>query len=95
MDSDTGKIWLIDHDFYMFFWKPSELTLTRTCIVDKAREMGLVILGGFEITALERFLAYADSLTIGATPEVIEIIEKARDRAEILLEEGQIPQDNI
>ena len=92
IDSDTGKLWLVDHDFFMFF---RELGLSRNDIVEKAIKKGLVVFGGFEIAALERFLAYADSLTIGATPEVIEIVEKARDRAEILLEEGQIPQDSI
>lgn len=90
IDFDTGKLWLIDHDFYMFYYG-----LTRTDIIEKAQEMGLVVLGGEERTALERFLAHADSLTIGAKPEVIEIIKKARDRAEILLEKGQIPVIDI
>ncbi|MEK7076100.1 MAG: hypothetical protein AAB941_00335 [Patescibacteria group bacterium] len=89
IDSDTGKLWLIDHDFYMFFWEQA-----RTLLVEKALEKGLATLGGFEMTSLERFLAHADSLTIGAKPEIIEIIKKAQDRAEILLEEGQIPVDN-
>ena len=92
IDSSAGKIWLIDHDFYMFFW---EGEYPRTFIVEKAREMGLVVLGGPDVVSLERFLAHADSLTIGAKPEVMEIIKKARDRAEVLLEEGQIPVANI
>ena len=88
MDSDTGKLWLIDHDFYMFFW---EGEYPRTSIVEKAREMGLVVLGGSEMVSLEKLLANADSLTIDAKPEVMEVIVRARDRAEVLLEEGQIP----
>lgn len=90
--SDTGKIWLIDHDFYMFLLEPVS---PRKDIVEKAREMGLVVLGGFEMASLERFLAHIDLLTVGAKPEVIKILEKAQDRAELLLETGQIPAINI
>lgn len=90
IDSDTGNLWLIDHDFYMFFWEQP-----RTFIVEKAREKGLVTLGGFEMASLERFLANVDPLTVNAKPEIVEIIKKARDRADILLEEGQIPTTNI
>jgi len=91
IDSDTGKLWLIDHDFFMFMREP---IILRKDIIEKAIEKGLVTLGGFEMASLERFLAYADSLTIGAKPEVIKIIKKARDRAEALLEKGQIPTAN-
>lgn len=86
IDSDTGKIWLIDHDFLMFFGE-----LTRTRIVDKAKEMDLLVLNGAENASLERFLAHADSLVKDAKPEVAEIIKKAQERAKILLEQNQIP----
>lgn len=92
IDSDTGKLWLIDHDIYMF---EDRGEYVRTYILKKAIEKGLIILGGTEAAALERFLAHADSLTIDAKPEVIEIIKKARDRAEILLEKGEIPATEI
>lgn len=91
IDSDTGKLWLIDHDFYMFYWDGEP---ARTCILEKAQEMGLINLSGTEVASIERFLAHADSLTIGAKPEIVEIIKKARDRAEVLLEQGQIPTTN-
>lgn len=92
IDSDTGKLWLIDHDFYMFEDRGEDV---RTYIVKKAQEVGLVSLSGFETAALERFLAHADSLSIGAKLEVMEIIKRARGRAELLLEEGQIPTTDI
>ena len=91
IDSDTGKIWLIDHDFYMFFLEP---ITPKKYIIEKAQEKGLVVLGGFEMASLERLLAHVDSLTIGAKQEVIEIIKKARDRANSMLEKGQIPTTN-
>lgn len=89
IDSDTGKLCLVDHDFSMFLENN-----TRRRIIDKAREMGLDVLDISDRTSLERFLAHADSLTISAKPEIVEIIKKAQDRAEILLEKGQIPTTN-
>jgi hypothetical protein len=89
IDSDTGKLWLIDHDFFMFFDE-----IIKIKIIEKAQEKGLVILGGAERVSIERFLAHADSLTVDAKPEIVEIIKKARDRAEILLKKGQIPITN-
>lgn len=87
IDSDTEKLWLIDHDFFMFFWERDGITH----MVELAQDEGLTTLSGLEIASLERFIAHSDSLTIDAKPEVIEIIKKARDRAEVLLEKGQIP----
>ncbi len=88
IDSDTDKLWLIDHDFYMFF---KGKTQGITLIIEKAQEKGLINLSGTELASLERFLAHVDLLTAGAKPEVIKILEKARDRAKVLLEEGKIP----
>ncbi len=83
VESDTGKLWLIDHDFFMLLREG--FVVTR--IVEKAIDKGLMVLGGTEVASLERFLAHADSLTIGAKPEIIKIIKTARDRAEVLLKE--------
>ncbi len=87
IDSDTGKLWLIDHDFLMFF-----ASLTTTYIIDKAQERGLAALGETEKASLERFLTQVDTLMIGVKPEIVEIIKKAINRANILLERGQIPK---
>jgi hypothetical protein len=89
IESDTRKLWLIDHDFYMFYWE-----IPRTLLVDNAIEMGLTVLDESERSSVEKFLAHADSLTVGAKREVVEIIKKAVDRAKILLEQGQIPATN-
>ena len=92
IDADTDKLWLIDHDFFMFF---GEDFGAGARIVEKARMKGLVNLSGIEIASLERFLANVDTLMTDAKPKVAEIIQKACDRAKILLKQGQIPTTNI
>lgn len=90
VDSERGKIWLIDHDYFMFW---NEILCSD--ILQKARALGLDHVTGEIQLALERFLAHADLLSIDEKPEVIEILMKARNRAEALLEEGRLPPSDI
>lgn len=90
VDSEKGKIWLIDHDYFMF-WNE----IFRSDILQQAQTLGLNRVTGEIQAALERFLANVDLLTADAKPEVIEILKKARDRAEALLDEGQLPPIDI
>lgn len=89
IDSDTGKLWLIDHDFLMFFG-----SIKTSRIVERATEKNLTSLGETEKSSLEGFLVNADSFYADAKPEIGEIIRKAVDRTKILLEQGQIPTTN-
>jgi len=90
VNPEGGKIWLIDHDYFMFW---NEILCSD--ILQKAQTLGLDHVTGEIQAALERFLDQMDFLTVDAKPEIIEILKKARDRAETLLEKGQLPTINI
>lgn len=83
----NNKLWLIDHDFYMFFGEVdkgkifSEVANTRELLglVDSDKE------------AINNFLKQIGVLLISAKPEVVKILKRAKDRAENLLNTGQIP----
>lgn len=94
IDADTNKLWLIDHDFFMFFMEDEFVDETRMLMTEKAQDKGMVTLGETEITSLERFISHEEYLTTGTKSEIVEIINKAVVRAKILLEKGQIPSTN-
>lgn len=90
IDADTNKLWLIDHDFFMFFMEDEFVDESRMLMVEKAQDKGMATLGETEISSLERFINHGEKITAGAKPEIAEIVKGALERAKILLEQKRI-----
>ena len=82
----SGKIWLIDHDYWMF-WNE----ILRSDILQETQTRGLNHITPETQSALERFITSIDPLIIGAKSEVVKIVKKAQERAKLILDKGKIP----
>jgi len=86
----SGKIWLIDHDYFMLV---GDGKATWTYLLEEAITIELTKLTEQIKASLYTFIAAVDSFVVNAHhPVVVEILEEARRRAEMLLETGEIPR---
>jgi len=88
IDDVTGKIWLIDHDYYMFF----EDYKFSSRIVNEARRKKLAALSSEILTAVTRLTESVDALIVEADEGYLkQILEGIKKRAKILLKTEEIP----
>ena len=86
IDAATGKIWLIDHDYYMF----SEPFLGSR-LVDEAKRKNLTTLSVEILTAVSRLIESVDALLTETDEDLMRILAGIKERAKVLLEQGKLP----
>ena len=87
IDSSTGRIWLINHDYLSLIAGGSE----ETEILDKAKNKNLTQLSKEMKESIGFLLADIDSLKQGTEDiEILDFIEKIKTRAQVLLNTGTL-----
>ena len=85
IDEAKRKIWLIDHDYYMFFYGD------RSNILRKAVDKGLTELSEEVKSAIKNLLRKIDLiLDPNAKPQILEILGDIKSRAEHLIATGTL-----
>ncbi|MBI2674448.1 MAG: hypothetical protein HYX22_01795 [Candidatus Yanofskybacteria bacterium] len=86
---ESGKIWLIDHDYYMFL----DVPFVGSRLVDEARRRKLTILPTEILTAVTKLAESVDTLIVEGEEDYLkQILAGIKERAGILLKTGEIPK---
>lgn len=85
INETTGKIWLVDHDYYMF------QGIQGSKITEEARRRSLTVIPDDLVKAVEKLKRSIDALIAGSSDEVKQVLAGVRTRVQVLSEHKAIP----